>query len=581
MYLGINLSHDSSAAVISADGRLELAIGEERISRVKNHWGIPRSALGLLAREEFEINHVVIGSDLNLTKEFALKMIANLETNPSAKLGTTLQNPRPAFRLNQKQRAMTSKELLEEAITNILFEAGRHGQEFKFSWIKHHDSHLGSTLGIVLPKIKTLVISLDGMGDGESGAIGVTTQEGKLMPLARFSSLDSLGMLYSSVTSRYNFTPAKHEGKITGLAAMGSYSGAADVLISFVSVKNGIPHIKNVRGFKRILIDRLLTGTALRKSQITSITDIINLAESQSDNYADLAFAIQNILEKTVLEIASFWKSHTNATALAVSGGVFANVKLNQLLATNLGFESVRIFPNMGDGGISAGGVWSFMNQNKLSIAPNGFKNMYLAPATKSILGVESSIQSEELSEDVLIERVTDDLTDGKIVGMHIGKMEFGPRALGNRTILIDPRDESINRTVNRRLKRTEFMPFAPICREEVGARYFHFEKITDLHPFRFMTMTTDVRNEVKSLIPAVVHTDGTARPQLLSKIDNPLVWKILEKFEERTGIGVLVNTSFNVHEEPINFVLEDSINALKQNAVDVIYTENTRFCKK
>jgi carbamoyltransferase len=155
--------------------------------------------------------------------------------------------------------------------------------------------------------------------------------------------------------------------------------------------------------------------------------------------------------------------------------------------------------------------------------------------------------------------------------------MEFGPRALGNRSILIDPRKANVNQTVNKRLKRTEFMPFAPIVLENYFDLYFESQNVSK-QPFYYMTSTCMVRPEYRSAIPAVTHVDGTARPQIVTKESNAIVTQILEEFCLLTGVPVLVNTSFNVHEEPINFQLEDSLEALERNAVDMIYTNHGRI---
>jgi carbamoyltransferase len=182
------------------------------------------------------------------------------------------------------------------------------------------------------------------------------------------------------------------------------------------------------------------------------------------------------------------------------------------------------------------------------------------------------ALPPESMFKDIAIE-----IADGRLVAVHQGRMEFGPRALGNRSLLLDPRDQEILIRTNKRLKRTEFMPFAPMVLSHEFNNYFETKNAT-MQPFEYMTMTCKVRDEVVSRIPAVTHVDQTARPQTVSLESNQFCFKILESFQAITGLPVLVNTSLNVHEEPINYALEDTLSCLRRGAIDVIYTENSRI---
>jgi len=350
------------------------------------------------------------------------------------------------------------------------------------------------------------------------------------------------------------------------------------MLQKYVRVSNGSIEIKNIKGFKKRFVETALPFRLTKKFS-TSMDKLISIAESESDNYADLAYAVQVVLEESVLEIINYWKNKTNAKGLSLAGGVFANVKLNQRLAEELNFESVRIFPNMGDGGISVGGVWSYLSESGLlekELMP--FDDMFLAPPlvneNEELLAYTNKVNYRKISKEELPKQIANAIWQGKLVGLHLGKMEFGPRALGNRSILIDPRLENINKIANARLKRTEFMPFAPAVLEEEAANWFDFDRIKDLYPFEYMTMTCRVRSEIQKLIPAVVHLDGTARPQSVNHRKTPIYWNVLNEFKNLTGVPVVINTSFNVHEEPINNNLNDSISALQRNSVDMIFTE-------
>lgn len=576
MYLGLNISHDASAAILNKKGQILSAISEERISRIKNHIGIPSQSIQALLKTNRSIDLVVIGTYEKMNVHDLYRFLASMRGNPSNTPGRWA-DPYPGF-LNSNKLLQNPNLYIEAELVKI----------FKFldvdypgiAWINHHDAHLGCAFGITENK-RSLLISLDGEGDGESGAISISNNN-KLRSLARFSSLDSLGNLYSAVTKRYNFKPGHHEGKITGLAALGSYSSAVDILLRHIEVNHGVPKIVKCGKFKSLLLRHTFHRSGLRHSSVNSLDQIVALAEANTSNYADLAFAVQEVLETSVKEIINFWVQRTGVSDLALAGGVFANVKLNQKIAELETVNTVRIFPNMGDGGLSVGGVWALMAQQGIQISSKPFENMYLAPSTQetdqeyldSILQ-DSLFQIEVLSKQGWHDLCAIDVADGKLVALHQGKMEFGPRALGNRTLLFDPRDATAKVKINSRLRRTEFMPFAPICTVESAYKFFDLPK--DLSPLYYMTMTCRVKHEWKSRLPAVTHIDGTARPQLVSIDSNRDVHLILIAFENICGLPIMVNTSLNIHEEPINASYKDSIKALTLDAFDVIYFGNIR----
>ena len=266
-------------------------------------------------------------------------------------------------------------------------------------------------------------------------------------------------------------------------------------------------------------------------------------------------------------------------------------IKLKQLYQ-EINFNSelqnvldVGVFPNMGDGGIALGGIWSYLSKNRqLSLEPY-YESMYLAPNNLSTekIEIESLKTDEQLMQVTLLESnlykaVCDDIISGSLVAVHNGQMEFGPRALGNRSLLLDPRKSTIVKSVNDRLNRTEFMPFAPVIMEEHFQNYFQISPTQSLQPYYYMTMTCNVMNQVKQLIPAVVHVDGTARPQIVNRTNNYYLYNIIDQFYKLTGIPLLVNTSLNVHEEPINCSVNDTVKILKSGKVDVVYFGHTRI---
>ena len=572
MYLGINLSHDASAALLDERGAVLYAVSEERISRVKNHIGIPLLAIAEIFDncDVTDLEKIIVGSHEQLTSETVNRFLAQEKANPSNPRGKAL-DPFPGFKVtsNNPRNALsdflkTSSKLKMSPKSELVF-------------LNHHDSHLGCGIPL-LAQESGLILSLDGEGDGESGAISIKMKNEKMRKLARFSSLDSLGLLYAAVTKKYNFKPLHHEGKITGLAAYGEYSSMVDELLKFVIVEKGQISLKYSKNRLMRALGKTSHSFGIKSTTPLSIDNIIEMLDDSNTNYPDLAFAVQFVLEKSVEEIVRYWIRQTGVHNISLTGGVFANVKVNQKLSEMEEVENVFVFPNMGDGGIAIGGVWGWMENKDIKITEDAISSMYLGTKKDVRLEFEKStdLVITDFHDDEIATRIAKDISSSKVVAVINGSMEFGPRALGNTSILLDPRDPEIVKSVNLRLKRTEFMPFAPSVMEEYFYDYFETGN-QSLQPFFYMAMTCNVMLDKRRLIPAVTHIDGTARPQIVSKSSNLFFHRIIESFRDLTGIPVLVNTSFNIHEEPIIRSAETAIIALRQKAVDIVYVGNSR----
>lgn len=577
MILGISMSHDASAAILHEDGVVHSAIAEERLSRKKNHIGIPILSVSRLL-ESFPtvvISKVVIGSHESIDFELAVRMAVATHGNPSNPPQSTNQ-PYPGFQSHEFSR--NGREIVQNILLTLLPKQNQ-GREIDWVWVKHHDSHLGCALG-ASEYANSLLFSFDGSGDGESGAIALMEPgSSDYSVIARIPEVDSLGNLYSAITKRYNFKVSQHEGKITGLAAYGDYSSAYDFLKSHISVSQGIPEIKYVKGLKSQLAINVLRKFGLSRKSVLNVDEIAQIASSRTVNYPDLAFAIQKVLEGCVTEIVDYWVTKYQIGNVSLAGGVFANVKLNQRISELNSVNSVNIFPNMGDGGISVGGVWSHLSKINLLNKGVKYRDMYLAPYADSDFDFSPSGLKVETFENFSAHavKIAKEVSQGKIVAVHWGSMEFGPRALGNRSIILDARNREIIDRTNDRLKRTDFMPFAPVVTEKDFKKYFRTQNQT-LQPFEYMTMTCEVLPDMHSIIPAVTHVDGTARPQIVRRESNPFLFEVLSRYQELTGVAVLINTSLNMHEEPINFTLEDSLRALKLGGIDVVHTREKGF---
>lgn len=573
MILGISMSHDASVAVTTDDGRVIEALGEERLTRVKNHWGIPKMAIELVSRK-YDIKKIVIGSHLNLSRKELEIFESQLLGNPSNPPGR-YSPPFPGFQSNYSN---TPPKRAMELLISSLLDSRVNSDKLEFVWIHHHDAHTGGALPLY-PDSEFLVFSFDGHGDNVSSQVTrVSTVIGgeEARQLLRIARKDSLGSLYSACTELYNFKPNSHEGKITGLSATGASSPAIDYLRRQIRVKKGSHSIRIFQSVPKLIISRFLRSLGVNTLLPRSHIEIMMNAKGRTERYSDLAFATQKVLEEKLVEIIDFYVSKFNLSKIALTGGLFANVVFNARIAQMPGVSAVKVFPNMGDGGLSLGGIWWHLFSHQ-KLHPSAFpKSMFLAPETE--LPVDSLIEFQQdpqltvtkMDEDLMIPYICEKLSSGKLIGVHKGRMEFGPRALCNRSILIDPRSKAINRSVNLRLRRTEFMPFAPVVTFDRFERYFKSPQ-DELFPFYWMTMVCDVRDAYRDLLAAVTHVDGTARPQIIKEQDDLFMYSILKEFEKRSGVACLVNTSFNLHEEPINYLISHSISALKQGAVDIL----------
>jgi carbamoyltransferase len=354
-----------------------------------------------------------------------------------------------------------------------------------------------------------------------------------------------LGIYYEQVTSALGFTAGRHEGKIVGLAAYGNPEHLRQVLLDRFEVKDGDIRIR------------------------ASLNHFFTRALAQRFAKRDIAAAYQQVLEDVTQQAVSHWVKETGLSQIAVSGGVHANVKLNQRIREIKGVDSVFAYPNMGDGGCATGAAM-LVFEKKLQSRP--VANVYYGPGY-SDQEIESALVKEkvEYTEPADIEnQIADLLTKNHIVARFHGRMEYGPRALGNRSILYPAQDPEVNQWLNHQLGRTEFMPFAPAVLAEEAHRLFKNLEGCD-KTAEFMTITFDCTEEMKSACPAAVHVDGTARPQLVSEKTNPSFHRVLRAYYDRTGIPAVINTSFNMHEEPIVCSPQDAIRAFVQGNIDYL----------
>ena len=430
-----------------------------------------------------------------------------------------------------------------------------------------------------------------------SGTVSICKNE-KIERVNATSENLSIGHIYSGVTTRCGFRVGKHEGKITGLAAYGDGGKMKDHFNKLFYVENGeiknyglviSPYQNKFCNPKKDLmknITKIIKWNLYRKIQKKlngRISDRFSETEfyffDQKFTNKDLSAGVQEFSEEIIVKWISHWVKKTGLKKLALAGGFFANVKVNQRIMEKCGIDELFIYPNMGDGGLAIGCAYlSYFKNNKYTKDIGKTDTMYL--------GTEYS-DSEILSylkkdEKVIYEKSKDIasdtaklVADRKIIGWFQGKIEFGPRALGSRSVVAMPDDPSINDWLNKRMQRTEFMPFAPSVLGEHMDDIFVIPSDKFKKPAEYMTITYDVKKKWQGKIGVVNHIDNTARPQMVTKKTNPLYYKMISKVYELTGLPMTINTSFNVHEEPIVMTPYDGLNALHRGMVDVLAIGN------
>lgn len=549
--------NESSVSLV-VDGKLVACVAEERISRVKVDGSFPAKAISnvleIAGLKIEDIDSVAITSlHPTQTNKRYLKSAISTYFDTGVFLGKKIKQ----FGWNYIYNAL-------KAPKNIVGKV--EGKEFQ---LQHFDHHLCHAAGAYYcsPFDKALVITLDGGGDGLDGGayIGDGSKLERFIDIPHFQSP---GTMYSAITHDLGFKRHRHEGKITGLAAFGNPD------IKKIGLENLIKYNKNKHRF-------ISKGIALHHKDLLGKSPYFGpLLDKVSKE--DLAAVTQEIFEKEVLafvkdayEVAQTKGYKFNKICLA--GGCFANVKLNQRIFQLGFFDDIYVFPAMGDDGLSAGAaLLEYYKKNPSSAKSKSNQEHVYLGAKFSDEQIKTALESFKLKyerfDDIEV-KVAELLAKSKVVARYNSNMEYGPRALGNRSVIAAAFDKSINDWLNKKFKRTEFMPFAPSMIVETANEYL--ENYNGEIAADFMTITYDIKKGMAEKIPAVVHVDNTARPQIVRKETNPSYHKIISEFHKLTGIGVVLNTSFNMHEEPIVYTPEDAIRGYIDAQLDFLAIGN------
>jgi len=572
--LGISFSHDGSIAVLDDSGKLLFAIGEERLNRIKSYIGFPFMGLAYVIENKIvdpkEITDVVV--PLEQFNHKAKETIAFCLTEN--KTYYDLQNdPKPQnFFIDDNTYLNISNdiEMKNYIIHKISSLLEQYAINAKISFVDHHLAHTACAY-YSSGKNRALAITMDGEGDGKSATVNIC-DNGKIETISSTDIYNSAGYLYSAVTVKCGFKMSRHEGKITGLAAYGNYQSTQDCFEKHVTVEEGKLKFNNQRAYS--LKNRIFAKVLNVFGYDYKIggREIIERCGKLSNE--DLSAAVQHLLENKISEITSYWVNKTAIYDVVVAGGVFANVKFNQRISEIAKVETLYVFPDMGDGGNAYGAAaYLYYQRHPFVPAKTQFSNVYFGPEfdndyIRAMLEKHETEVEYKLSDSVAQETATL-LANNKIVGWFQGRMEYGPRALGNRSIIASPVDQTINKWLNDRMKRTEFMPFAPSCLNEYADELFEITKESFKFPANFMTITFNMKDEWAKKAPAVAHVDQTARPQLVTKEANPKYHALLSEYNALTGLPLFINTSFNIHEEPIVCKPEEGLYSLLHGVID------------
>jgi carbamoyltransferase len=552
-------SHDASAALCE-DARLIAAVAEERLSRVKSDGGrFPDTAidevLGIAGLSRRDVDVVALGRG-----PFPARWYRHLGAlrGAEARVREAVGRAKPKSMERELAR-------LGHADSNAIFDKARFLKDAGFRpdcavrFFNHHLAHALPTL-FHNDWDDALLYTADGGGDNVQWSARVF-RDGRLTTLwggdeafARGAAIDSLGLAYGFATEAVGFRMNRHEGKVTGLAALGRPVLANRLARHFRVEEDG-----------RIASD-FPTNIAMREA-------VFALAKGQARE--DVAASVQHVLEETIVMAVRRLLERHGVRRLGLSGGVFANVRLNQRLAEETPVDAVFVYPAMSDAGLPAGGILQVLLEDRGVEAwldrRHALDHLYLGRdfGDGAARVFDRAPGVRRIAEDP-VQTVPRLLGQGKVVALFTKGGEYGPRALGARSILAAATDARLNDALNRRLQRSEFMPFAPVVAEGDTDAVFDLPAASKACA-RFMTVTCRVKPAWRARVPAAVHVDGTARPQVIARAPNPLYFDILAGYKKATGVPVLINTSFNVHEEPIVNAPEEALRALLDDRVDAL----------
>lgn len=563
--LGINAYHPDASVALLKEGVPIWAAEEERYSRVKHASGFPKLALQHCFQET-GISPAIVGA-VAISKNPNAHLIRKI-------LFTLTHKPDPRFLFSRLQVfSRTSRFIQEVRETLHISPASFRAKLFQ---VEHHIAHVSSSF-FLSGFNRAAFLSLDGLGDFSSAMWGIGDRN-QLHVMDRIYFPHSAGFLYTAATQFLGFLNFGDEYKVMGLAAYGQPTyldefrkmvflkpkGKFELNLNYFMHHRGQAKIRWENGEPKQ--DILYSPEWIKRFGNPSKEE-----EPVTKRVQNLAASLQVVLEEIYFHVLNHLHHETREKHLCLAGGVAFNSVANGKISSHTPFQHIFIQPAAGDAGTALGAacyVDRVVRHRKRSfVMDHAFFGTSADDLEIEKCLKENKIIYDRLSDEILIQKTTEEIIFGNVVGWFQGHMEFGPRALGGRSILADPRHPQMKDILNQRVKfRESFRPFAPAVPEEKASEYFEMNG----SPSPFMLNVYPVRSEQRALIPAVTHVDGTARVQTVSKKTNPLFWELLMAFGEKTGVYVLLNTSFNEN-EPIVCRPREAMDCFLNTKIDVL----------
>lgn len=590
--LGLSFFYHDAAACLLIDGVPVAMSEEERFTRKKHDSDFPEEAINFVLAEGG-----ITAADLDAVVFYEKPMVkldrifeTALKTFPWA----------PGSFVEAIKHLFIDKLWVRQLITSRL-----HVSSAKVLFSDHHLSHAASAFyssGFE----EAAILTVDGVGEWATLSLSHGKRDGRIEILKTINFPHSLGLLYSAFTAFLGFEVNEGEYKVMGMAPYGTQRYAAEVRKLIKTFPDGSFELDmSYFSFDRSLNEtysakfRNLFGRPRnRKSKFFTRSTgwptyfgpkpgpgVYEQMAKVQEHYADIAASIQLVTEERFVALAKHLHSITKLNNLCLAGGVALNSVANSKIRSGTPFKHLFVQPASGDGGGALGAALAYYHSQgkprSFVMKHAYFGKEYSENEIREVLERRQINFKNFLDEGSLVERVAGLIADGKVIGWFQGRAEWGPRALGNRSIIADPRSHKMKDIVNTKIKfREPYRPFAPSILAESAEEFFDLPQAMTESPARFMLYVVQVRNSKREVVPAITHVDGSARPQLVFKEESPRYYKLIEAFKNKTGVPLLMNTSFNLRGEPIVNSPDDALNTFFKSEMDACVLGNFLILK-
>ncbi len=566
--LGINAYHAGASACLIRDGELIAAVEEERFRRIKYWAGFPQKAIQFCLQAggitAYDLDHV--GISRNPKANLLKKIFFTISARPSFNMIKE--------RLNNAMQVASPRAELIKAL-----DLDPRSLKAQFHNIEHHRAHLASAF-FVSPFSEAVVLSVDGMGDFVS-TMWAVGRDNHLKVLGEINFPHSLGFVYTAVSQWLGFPQYGDEGKVMGLAPYGKprylqeFRRIVKIQADGTFELNLDYFVHHAEGASMTFQEGSPVIGTMYSSKFADLFGPPRQPRTEiTKHHQDVAATLQAVLEEAEFALVQGLQKQTGQKTLCLAGGVGLNSAFNGKVLPNTDFEDISIHPASNDAGTALGVCYFIYHQILGKPRCYVMTGAYTGPsysngAIKDILA-KYNLSGELLAEDELVKSAAQLVAEGKILGWFQNRLEWGPRALGNRSIIADPRREDMKDILNARIKHREpFRPFAPSILQESVGEYFD-----QTYPDPFMIKVYNVLPAKRQVIPAVTHVDGTGRLQTVDQESNPLYWRLINEFNNLTGVPVVLNTSFNEN-EPIVCAPAEAIECFLRTRMDALALGN------